>query len=84
MPILADALKFVKSIDMDKVRSGVDAIQTGVSMASSAIETPEIALAGLLKTFANRAMGASLETDEAKTLATMVVKAIKKGRVRAR
>ncbi len=79
---LTDLMKFVKSIDMDKVRTGFTAVQTGVQMASSAIETPEIALAGLLKTFANRAMGVSLENDEAKMLASMVVKTINKRKPR--
>lgn len=70
------AVNAVKSLDTAKIKRGLDNVQNGVEMASAAFDKPEIALAGLLKTFANRAMGKQLDTQDAKDIARMTIKAI--------
>jgi len=71
-----------KTLNLDKIKTGVSMAQDGLQIASAAMQKPELALAGLLKTFARRAMDEELTDDEAKTLAGMVVKAIRKKRER--
>ncbi|MEO8071310.1 MAG: hypothetical protein ABI652_07895 [Acidobacteriota bacterium] len=82
MSALDDFLNAAKGLNFDKVKSVVSTAQTGLEIASAAMQKPELALAGLLKTFARRAMAEDLTDDEAKTLAGMVVKAIRKNRER--
>ncbi len=82
MATFSDALEFLKKLDLDKglekIKNGVDVVQTGAEMASAAFDKPEVALAGLLRTFAKRAMGKQLDTEDARDISRMVVKAIKK------
>ncbi len=72
------AVKAVKNIDPKKIKNSIDAIGIGVEIAQSVLEKPEVALAGLLKTFAKRAMGTTLSDAGSKDLAVLVVKAIRK------
>lgn len=71
-----------KTLNLEKIKTGVSMAQSGLEIASAAMQKPELALAGLLKSFARRAMNEDLTDDEAKTLASMVVKAIRKNRER--
>lgn len=75
-----EMLTAAKGLNLDKIKSTVEMAQTGLEIASAAMQKPELALAGLLKSFARRAMKTELSDDEAKTLASMVVKAIRKSR----
>lgn len=80
---MANAAKdAVRSLNLDKIKSGVAMAQDGLEIASAAIQKPELALGGLLKLFARRSMNEELTDDEAKTLADMVVRAIRKKRER--
>lgn len=67
----------VKSVDISKIRSGLEVAQTGIDMASAAFEKPEIALAGLLKTFARRAMSTDLGDAGARDIAKVVITKIR-------
>lgn len=78
--MVSAGLNAAKSLNLDKIKSGVSMAQDTLEIASAAMEKPELALAGLLKTFARRAMHEELTDDEAKTLSGMVVKAIRRKR----
>lgn len=80
--MFAAAKDAAKSLSLEKIKSGVSMAQSGLEIASAAMQKPELALAGLLKTFARRAMAEELTDDEAKTLASMVMKTIRKKRER--
>ncbi len=74
------AVNAVKSIDVAKIKRGLDNVQTVSELASAAFEKPEIALAGLLKTFAKRAMDTDLGDAGARDLAKVVIRRIQSGK----
>lgn len=76
--MISAAVSGAKSLNIEKIKTGVSMAQDTLEIASAAMQKPELALAGLLKTFARRAMAEELTDDEAKTLAGMVVKAIRR------
>jgi len=80
--MIAAAKDAARGLNLDKIKSGVSMAQSGLEIASAAMQKPELALAGLLKSFARRAMAEELTDDEAKAFADTFVRAIRRRRER--
>ncbi len=78
MASFADALEFVKKLDLKKVQSGIESVGSGLEIAGAAIRNPEVALAGLLRVFARGTLGEELSDAGASDLAKVFIGQIKK------